>query len=337
MQGEGALAGDVEVRRAGNRIGHVQVVRQHPGIEQAFREFDQDFAVVVNSAQKDTLVEPCEAIHGLHGAHAVIVDLVGMIEVRDDDDLRSDARQHIHEARGDALRNHHGHAGVDSDSPDVVDGRHAFQEAAKVGIRQHERLAAGEDDLGDGRVAAYGFQGRKVRWLPMFGVGKVSSEAVPAVHRARAGGNDQRTATVFLQNADPRHGCRFVQRICLVAGCRLRLRADGQDLPQQGVVRVTATHPGDVRSRHPQRETGTRGQSVHGFAGDTHEREQFVQVGDRPGKLAPPRFRLRIDVCSQGFGRYHPSFSLPMRRLTTDHEEDLGPWRPILPTNSDPD
>src|SRR3546814_11953733 len=70
------------------------------------------------------------------------------------------------------------------------------------------------------------------------GVGEVAAETVPAVHRAAAGGHQQRAALVLVDHAVAGAGGRVDQRVGAEARHRPQLLVQRQHLAQQRVVGV---------------------------------------------------------------------------------------------------
>src|SRR3546814_2311624 len=72
----------------------------------------------------------------------------------------------------------------------------------QLGRGQRQRVAAGQDYFVDGGVG----RDRRHRFPPaagrrgFLGVGEVAAETVPAVHRAAAGGHQQRAAPVLVED-----------------------------------------------------------------------------------------------------------------------------------------
>lgn len=127
--------------------------------------------------------------------------------------------------------------------------------SASLGVAS-ERVAAGQQhfldawvggDRGNGVAPAIARSG-------LLGIRKVAAEAVAAVRRAAAGGDQQGAAAVFLDHPGSGPGGAIADRIQAEAGSRLHFRIQRQHLAQQRVMQVAMAHPRHERARHPQRK-----------------------------------------------------------------------------------
>ena len=127
------------------------------------------------------------------------------------------------------------------------------------------------------------------------------AEAVAAIHRATAGSHQKGASFVFVQDATGFAGGQVTDGIELETGCRLQFLIQGQDLAQQGIIRVAVAHTGHEGPGHAQGKTGIVGRQTVGQMGQTHLGQEFAGAGDDVPVLTTPIRRLRrVGAC-----RYH--------------------------------
>ncbi len=141
------------------------------------------------------------------------------------------------------------------------DGRQGVGEFDQLGCGQRERVAAGKQHFLDAGVG--GDRGHRltpaIARSGLFGIRKVAAEAVAAVHRAAAGGDQQGAAAVFLDHPGSGPGGGIAHRIQAEARHRLHFRIQRQHLAQQRVVQVAMAHARHEGARHPQWKLGGGG------------------------------------------------------------------------------
>ena len=113
------------------------------------------------------------------------------------------------------------------------------------------------------------------------GIVEMTPEAVATMHRAGAGGDQQRPAVVLVQHAVA-GGTRVVaDGIPVETGDLGVLVGDRQDLAQQRIVRVAPAHPGEIAARHAQAEQRRRRARGGATLDGQFERVvQGVDIGD---------------------------------------------------------
>src|SRR5690606_22387855 len=123
-------------------------------------------------------------------------------------------------------------------------------------VRGGQRITAAVDDFADALVAADVVQGL----LPLLGaqvvvaIGKVTAEAVAAVHRAAAADDQQQASVVFVDDPGAGIGVLFAEGVEYIIRVFQQLLTQRQHLSQQGVVGVAFVHALDKGLGHAQRE-----------------------------------------------------------------------------------
>ena len=95
----------------------------------------------------------------------------------------------------------------------------------------------------------------------------MAAEAVAAMDRAGAGGDQQGPARILLQQSRHQDRGGIVDRIGCVTRRYSLFGHDRENLPQQGVGGVCRSNAGQISSRHKQRKTGGRADSLLGEFG----------------------------------------------------------------------
>ena len=153
---------------------------------------------------------------------------------------------------GDARRLGDRHAGVDADDFDMVDGRKPRHHVLDPARRQHQRIAAGEDDLPDvgtrGDVIDRGVELFRGQWLGAR-TDHLAAEAEAAVDRADMRELEQHAVGIAMDDAG--HGAVRVvaDRIGALLGPGVQLRRIGHELPRDRIVRIAAVDQRGHRRR----------------------------------------------------------------------------------------
>ena len=185
-----------EVARAGHRVAVEQVVRPHLDAEQPAQQRADGAEAVVHALQEDGVVVDDHAVPDQRLADAVRLGghFARVVEVRLDVDLlgvREGVEQFLVVK---ALRQRDRHAGADADHIDVVDLLQVLQVELELVQRQRERVAAGDDDVADGRGVADVLDHALVVGAdalpPAAGQGGALAGAIAAVHRAVGRGDE---------------------------------------------------------------------------------------------------------------------------------------------------
>jgi len=207
---EAAGEGDLEVGGAGDAVELVEVVGHDAEVDEAAREVDEGFWRVVDVAEEDGLVEDRDA--GIDEAGECgggrVVNFARVVGVDDQDGSEASAAEPVEKALRNALGDDDGEAGVDAEAADVGNPGDAVGELGEVGIDERERVAAGEDDFVQCGVGGEEIEGGLpgVGGTRGFAVRIVPAEAVAAVDGAGAGGDQEGSAAVFLQEAGGKLG-----------------------------------------------------------------------------------------------------------------------------------
>ena len=118
---------------------------------------------------------------------------------------------------------------------------------------KYQWIAAAENYFGE--VGVVGDVAQRLLPLctprPVVVVREVPAEAVAAVHRAAAGGDQQGAPAVLVDHAGGGAGGAVADGIEAVTGDDLVLVGARQHLPQQGVVGIAMAHAGDESARYP--------------------------------------------------------------------------------------
>ena len=175
-------------------------------------------------------------------------------------------------------------------------------------IAQAQRIAPAQNQLADAGVGAQpGKRGRPPRMQRgLFGVRKVTAEAVATMHRARARRDDERATVILLQQALLGAAREVADGVGGVAGARDQLRGLRQHLQQQRIARIAATHARDEPARRAQGEALRRldgGQDQGAI-----EAEDLAQLGGVRhcvGKEPPPVCGRLVALARKGGCGYH--------------------------------
>src|SRR5690606_16366829 len=157
------------------------------------------------------------------------------------------------------------------------------------GVAEAERIAARQDRLARPVLGEplEGF-GEIVAGRELLRVGERPAEAIPAMHGAGAGRDEQRPAVVLAHDPasrelalgegvgrEARDGERFVRR--------------RQNLQQQRVTGIALPDAGNVRARHEQREVARGGLRRERIGRELEQRRELADVAHRIAELALPR------------------------------------------------
>jgi hypothetical protein len=113
------------------------------------------------------------------------------------------------------------------------------------------------------------------------------------VDRAAAGGDQQGSAVVFVQDPGAAFRRPIAHRVEAEAGDEAVLVVQWQDLSEQGVVRIALAHAGRVAPRDPQRELGLRrGRDARRHARQAEAFQQFDGVAEGVTPQGLPTGRL---------------------------------------------
>ena len=272
------------------------------------------------------------------GPH-LIIDLMRMIAVKHDYGRPGQALEPAQEAGIHALGQYDGHPRM---QPQASQLRHAAQRLAErlqALIGQGKRIAAGEDDLLDGRVGAQ----RRERLLPARGaaghvVGELAPKTIAAVHRAGAGCDQQRPPVVLLQQTrGAPHGApgrMLGERIAEESGLLERFSRRRQNLQQQRIVWISAPHAAHEAARYAQAEGYGRGRGGRQRRIEAEQPQQFLRIGDRLGELLLPCGLApgAGQLAGRGRCRYHTRPFLRAVIVRSDRWEEK--WPAIRPTSS---
>lgn len=301
MQRERACVVDLEVCRTGDTVELVKVVGQHVGLKQGFAECGEGVGGVIHPAQQHGLIEQGGAGVAQRAERGgdLGVDLVGVIGVDDDDLLERAVAQHGQQFFGDPLGQHDRQAGVNAQTSDVRNRAQLAFQLDQTGIAETQRVAAAEDHLLDAVVGGDGREGFGEGAARMVAIREVPPEAVAAVDRAGAGGDQQRTAPVFVQQAGGAAGVFVADRVGAETRYEVEFGAQRQYLTEQRVVRIAMAHARDIATGHAQREIAMRGE--RGGEVRRVEAEGVIKIlgpVDRVGEGAlPERYLSRRRAC----------------------------------------
>ena len=110
----------------------------------------------------------------------------------------------------------------------------------------------------------------------------MAAEAVPAMHGAAAGGDQQRPPVVLVDHPATASGRAIADRVQAKAGDDAVFLQHRQHLSQQRIARVAVAHAGNEAARHAQRE----------LAG--------CVVGELRGEVAKPEHRQQLAGVTHG-------------------------------------
>ena len=215
-----------EVARALGEVALVVVVRLDADLHEAVHQPLHHLAAVVDALHEHRLVAQRDAGVGEHLAGALRLggDLLGVVEVRVQVQ-RVVLVQHVAELGGDALRADHRHARADAHDLDVRDRGDLLQQPLEALVGERQRVAAAEEDVADLGVAADVGEGVLVVLVghrAFVLADDAAPGAVPAVHRAHLGGDEEHAVRVAVRDQRGRRVDGLTERILHVGG------ADGQ-------------------------------------------------------------------------------------------------------------
>src|SRR5690606_22189186 len=139
------------------------------------------------------------------------------------------------------------------------------------------------------------------------GVREVAPEAVAAIDRTTAGGDQQGAAAVLLDHPVARTCGAIADRVQAETRHRPHLRVQWQDLAQQRIARVSDVHPADEAAWHPQWKLGQRGVgNPQTSRVQPEDGEQLRRVAHRLAPELLPAWRGQGDWLRAGRGcGYH--------------------------------
>ena len=272
----------------------MQVIGQHTERMQPLGERDERRSIVVDAAQQHALVEQQRAgvAQPGDGFDGVALELLRVVHMQHHGHAPRQALDPLDEAVVDARGQHDGVAGVQTERSQVRDVRELAPERLQARVAERQRVAAAQDQLLDRRVRGEGGDGV----VPTAGfallvlVRELPTEAITTVHRAGAGGHEQRTATVFVEQTRCPACVGFLQRVAAASGRGLKFLGHRQHLTQQGIGRIAATHTRHEAARHPHREHPRRlARGPDPRLGQAEQRREFYGVGHGCREIGLPR------------------------------------------------
>ena len=285
---------------------------------QSLGERDERRGIVVDAAQQHALVEQQRAgtAQPGDGFDGVVLELLRVVHMQHHGHAPRQAAQPVDEPCVDARGQHDGVAGVQAQRAQVRDVRERSAERMQACIAERQRVAAAQDQLLDRRVGG----DRRDGFAPASGVvllivvRELPAEAIPAMHRAGAGGDEQGTTAVFMEQTRCPARIGFLQRVAAASGRVLKFLGHRQHLAQQGIGRIAATHTRHETARHPHREQARRlSRGTHPLLGQVEQLGEFSRIGDGGSVLRLPRtlrtgwVRCALRVAGMGGSRYDAS------------------------------
>ena len=185
----------------------------------------------------------------------------------------------VRQRLGDPRRIGHRHAGVDAQDLDMRDRRQRRDDRGEPARRQHQRIAAGQDDLADRWM-----RGEPVVCRLQLGLGQqaavrsdmLAAEAEAAIDRTDQQRLQQRPVGIAVHHALDRRQRVIRDRIGTLVRRGHQFRGIGDELPADRVVRVARSAPASpgrsqrrsvarpVPPRRPHREGSARPRRARG-------------------------------------------------------------------------
>ena len=140
-----------QMRRARRKIAMMQVIGLDAAFDEGPHQRFQDFGIVIDATQQHRLAHQGNA--GVRqpraGGAGLGRQFARMVGMNGDPGRRALRAQRPNHVAVDARRRGHRHAGVDADDLDVIDRRQLRHDLGQPPRRQHQGIAAGQDDFPD--------------------------------------------------------------------------------------------------------------------------------------------------------------------------------------------
>lgn len=295
MDTTGCVVLDREVSGASDSVELVEVVGQHAAVEERLAQLLQRVHAVVDPREQHRLVEQ-QAAGGAQlptGPSHGSIDFARMVGVHDDDAPQGDLLKPGAELLIDPLWEHDRHARMDAQAAKLGQRAESSGELGEPVGGEGEWIPSAQDELPQPGFGLQ-FQQRRAEALgrrSFLAVGEMAPEAIAAMDRAGAGGDEQRASFVLEEHAGTAACGPVPDRVLDIALDLAKLEVEGKDLSQQRIVWIAAAHLGGVAPRHAHREA-MRGRCRYAFGefGKIEEVEEGLGIGEGipPGALPAP-------------------------------------------------
>ena len=220
----------------------VDIVRTHPHLHQQMHQIAHNMHAVVHAAQQHALVTKRNTRIGQHltCTHRLRRHLVRMVEMGVEP-YRMVFLQHCAQFRRNALRTDNRCTAADADNLHMRNRTKPSDYVFQFLVPDHQRVSATEQHIAHALRPFNVFQ----RLLDAVGGGlavlltcKTAAGAVPAVHRAHVGDQEQHTVRIAVGKAGGRRILILVQRVEQVGRGDMGLRHRRYALPPDRIMRV---------------------------------------------------------------------------------------------------
>ena len=292
------------MRRAGHAVEQVQIIGLNAGIDECLREILKHGRRVVDTRKQHALIQKLRASRSQvrTGLERLRRDLLRVIDMGDHNERAAKAGKGLNERRRHALGQGRQNPGVDAQAANMWDRRKPGADGLEVLVRNDQRIAARENDLGNGGIAGNPIQRAidTTRSKRMLGIREVTAKAIATMHRAAPRHDPERPPGIFAYQPMLAEFA-LVERVGAKTRCGCLLGRQRQDLSQKRVVGIAALHQRCEVPGHQQREL--RGAALgHGVRGLKPEPGvQASEVAERRRQRLLPGFGLNR---WNGFG-YH--------------------------------